>query len=161
MLVRLLIAAVVSLLSGSVALAFPPGTAQSNDSLLVVVSATCPASDISLATLRRAFSSLPAEHAGMRLIPINHPTGSLMRAAFDEALFSLDVQAMARFWVDKRIRDEGAPPKAVPSPKMAVRVVASLPGAITYATRDLLSPSVKALSIDGVGPSQPGYPLTP
>ena len=156
---RLVIAAVVFTLSTGVALALPRGPSPGSEPLLVVVAATFPADDISMSTLRRAFASLPAEVAGVRLIPIHHPTGTPMRAAFDEALFGLDIEAMARFWVDRRIRDEGAPPKSVPTPKLAVRVVASLPGAITYATRDLLSASVKVLSIDGKRVHQPGYQL--
>ena len=53
----------------------------------------------------------------------------------------------AQFRDVRRIRDEG----------LAVRVVAAVPAAITYARRSLLNHKVKALSIDGKSAGNPGY----
>ena len=137
-----------------------PGVASAaGQPMLVVVAASFPVTNITLADLRRAFQGQAAEAAGKRLIPINHPTGSPLRASFDRAVLGLEPAEVGRFWVDKRIRDEGAPPKTAPSAELALRIVASLPGAITYVGQEGLNPTVKALTVDGKSGGQAGYPL--
>ncbi|MDB4988724.1 MAG: hypothetical protein JWN04_3902 [Myxococcaceae bacterium] len=149
------------LLLGAVAWPVTHGRARAaGKPLVVVVSASFAPKDIELATLRRAFSGHAADLAGKRLIPINHPNGSALRVAFDKQVLGLEAADVGKFWIDKRIRDEGSPPKSVPSVELAVRVAASLPGAITYALLEQLSPSVKVLTIDGKAPTSAGYPLS-
>jgi len=129
-------------------------------SVVVVVAASSAAKDIDVATLRRLFSGQPADVAGKRLIPINHPAGTPLRTSFDKQVLGLNAADVGKFWIDKRIRDEGAPPKTVPSAELAVRIAASLPGAITYALLEQVNASVKVLTVDGKAHSAAGYPLS-
>jgi hypothetical protein len=127
--------------------------------LLVIVGLSFPVNDIQLADLKSAFTGRATYRKDTRLIPLNYAVGNPQRAAFDRAILGLEPAEVGRFWVDRRIRDEGNPPKVVPSAELAIRVAAVLPGAVTYGTTANLMPKVKVLTIDGVTAGQPGYPL--
>ena len=126
--------------------------------LLVIVGLKFPVKDIRLADLKTLFRGEPTVVTGKRLIPINHDLGTSARVAFDRALLGLSPDAVGRFWVDRRIRDEGSPPKSV-APELALRIVVALPNAVTYGTQAQLNPKVMAISIDGKHAGQPGYDL--
>jgi hypothetical protein len=128
-----------------------PGTrAEAAHPLLVVISSATGIKDISAALLRRAFQGYPAEYAsGKKLVPLNHPTGTVERHRFDRAVLGLAPEEVGPFWVDQRIRGTAQPPRTVPSPELAVRVVLSFAGAITYAGPELLKPGLNVLTIDG------------
>lgn len=127
--------------------------------LLVIVGLSFPSNDIQLAELKSAYTGRATYRSGTRLIPLNYAVGSDQRVAFDRAILGLEPADVGRFWVDRRIRDEGNPPKVVPTPDLAVRVAAALPGALTYGTNVNVTPKVKVLTIDGVAAGQRGYPL--
>ncbi len=128
--------------------------------LVVIVGTATPLKDVTTALLRRAFLGEAAEYvSGKRLIPINHPPATPMREQFDNAILGLKPEEVGRFWIDRRIRDQPPPPKTVPSVELAVRIVMSLPGAISYVTQDMVNDKVRALPIDGKTPGQPGYLL--
>jgi hypothetical protein len=127
--------------------------------LLVVVGVTFPADDIKLADLKTAFRGQATTVGGKRIIPINHPIGSPLRVAMDKTLLGLEPSAVARFWVDRRIRDEGNPPTTASTPELALRIAASLASSITYSSKALLNPKVKALTIDGKAAGAAGYAL--
>jgi hypothetical protein len=128
--------------------------------LVVVVAAASPIKDVELTLLRRAFEGAVAEVGGKRVIPINHPAGSPLRVAFDKQVLGLKAEDVGKFWIDKRIRDEGSPPKTVPSPDLAVRITGSLPGSITYCTQEMLNATVRAVTIGGKAAGSAGYPLS-
>ena len=136
-----------------------PLPAASSDPLLVIVGLQFPGDDVRLLDLKTAFRGQPTTIAGKRMIPINHPVGSTLRASFDRVILGLEPSAVGRYWVDRRIRDEGTPPTNAPSPEIAVRVVATLIGAVTYGSRTMLTPKVRALKVDGKAVGQPGYAL--
>ncbi|MET0341219.1 MAG: hypothetical protein ABW252_09460 [Polyangiales bacterium] len=154
------------LILGSVAvlvalvLAPQPHAVRAAQPIVVIVGAKSAATDIDLGTLRRAFEGAPATLSGQRLIPVNHGTTAATRIAFDRQILKLEPGDVGKFWIDKRIRDEGAPPKTVPTPDLAVRLAGSVPGIITYGTQDLVNAAVKVLTIGGKAPGQPGYPLS-
>lgn len=128
--------------------------------LLVIVGHATGMTDISLAVLRRAFHNEPATTpAGKRLIPFNHALGGPERALFDRAVLGLEPGEVGQFWIRRRIRDEGLPPRTLPSPEMAVRVVASLPNAITYIDSKTASSGIRVLRVDGKLSTDPGYLL--
>jgi hypothetical protein len=138
----------------------PSPARAATEPLLVVAGLTFPAQDVRLADLKSAFRGTATLVAGKRLIPVNHTLETPLRIEFDRVVLGLEPAAVGRFWVDRRIRDEGSPPTTV-APEMAVRVAASLPGAVTYATKAMLNPKLKVLSVEGKHASQPGYPLRP
>jgi hypothetical protein len=134
--------------------------AAANHTLLVIVGNATGMTDISLAMLRSAFQSEPATTpAGKRLLPFNHPVGSPERTLFDRAVLGLEPDEVGRFWINRRIRDEGLSPRTLPAVDMAVRVVASLPGAITYVGSKTATTGVRVLRVDGKLPTDPGYLL--
>jgi ABC-type phosphate transport system substrate-binding protein len=129
-------------------------------SLVVIVAAAAPVKDISAANLRRAFLGEGlATPDGKRFIPLNHPPGTPTRAAFDKAVLGLAADQVGAFWIDRKIRDQSPPPRTAPSPDLAARIAASLPGAITYVAPTMVNASVKVLTIDGKAPGQAGYLL--
>jgi hypothetical protein len=144
------------------AVVFPLQTSRvkaAGEPILVIVGLSFPENDIELADLKSAFTGRATYRSGMRLIPLNYAVGNPQRVAFDRAILGLEPAEVGRFWVDRRIRDEGTPPKTVPSVDLAIRVAAALPGAVTYGTTAQLSAKVKALTVDGVKAGDRGYLL--
>jgi ABC-type phosphate transport system substrate-binding protein len=132
--------------------------AQAHDPLVVIVSLQTSMTDISLATLRRVFQGEATNATdGKRLIPMNSPLKSAERELFDRKVLGLEPAAVGRFWIDRRIRDEGLPPRTLPSVDLGVRVVASYPGAIAYVRASVAGKSVRILKVDGKSYSDPGY----
>jgi len=142
----------------SIAGAVSPLSQAADQPLVPVVAATNPIQDISKATLRRAFSGEPTSGPGGKLIPLNQPPGTPARSEFDKAILGLDPEGVTKFWIDQRIRGQGAAPRAVPS-AMLMRVVPQLAGAITYLRANEVTAGLKALTVDGKKSSDPGYLL--
>jgi hypothetical protein len=136
----------------------PHARAQVRRPLLVIVSSTTEITDISFATLRRVFSGSSAEYRpGKRFLPLNHPIGSSDRVLFDRTVMGLAPDDVGRYWVDQKIRGSAPPPRTLPSAELAVRVVASFPGAITYTDPSLVGPGLKILTVDNRAVSDPSY----
>jgi len=136
--------------------AAPPSSTE----LVVVVGAQSPLRDISRSTLRRAYLGEVTEDHGARLVPLNQPPGAPARVAFDRALLGLLPDAIARFWIDQRIRGQGSAPRAIPTVPLLLRVLAQLPGGISYLRRADLpanATTVRVLTVDGKKPGDAGY----
>lgn len=130
------------------------------DPLVVIVSASTGLTNITLPALRRAFSGAPIDYeAGKRFIPLNAPADAPERVKFDRAVLGMTPDEVGRYWVDQRIRGKTQPPRVIANTQLAVRVVASLPGAITYVRASLVNATVRALTIDGRGPAEDDYLL--
>jgi len=139
----------------------PRVTHASSGPLLVVVGPSFPGTDIGLGELKTSFRGRVVFVRGTRLIPLNHALGSALRVAFDRVALGLEPAAVGRFWIDQRIRDGGKPPTTAPTLDLALRAVATLPGAITYATRSDVQQHqrLKVLTVDGKAADDPGYAL--
>jgi hypothetical protein len=134
--------------------------AQAHSPLALVVGVELKLSEISLATLRTVFRSEVAYAPdGKRFVPLNAPLKSYERALFDRKVLGLAPDEVAQFWITRRIRDEGLPPRTLPSTELGLRVVASYPGAITYVSSKIVRAGVRVLKVDGKLPSDPGYLL--
>lgn len=138
-----------------------PHANAATEPLLVIVAAAFPANDVSFATLKETFRGRPATLAGQRLVPVNHPADVEPRVSFDQVVLKLRPAEVGRYWVDAKIRDVGRPPTTAGNSDLAVRIVASLPNAISYATRAMITPKVKALTVDGKASNDSGYALKP
>ena len=99
---------------------------------------------------------------GKRLIPFNLIVGTTARAVLDKVLFGLTQERIPYYWIDRKVREGVDAPRVLPSREMALRVAASLKGAITYvdAAPSVVLATLRVLSIDGFSPSAPDYPLT-
>jgi hypothetical protein len=142
--------------AGAPRAAAPPSSTE----LVVVVAAQSPLHDISRSALRRAYLSEVTEDHGARLVPLNQPPGMPARVAFDRALLGLEPDAIARFWIDQRIRGQGSAPRAIPTVSLLLRVLAQLPGGISYLRRSDLPANftaVKVITVDGKKPGDAGY----
>lgn len=163
--IKLSCAGLLALALLATALVEPPPSrtqAQPSQQMLVIVANTMGTSDIDLGTLRRLFEGYPTEYRGTRLIAFNQSLGTPARTSFDRAVLGLGPDQVGRFWMDQRIRQASQPPRVIPSPELVVRVVVSLRGGVGYligAPKDLPK-GVRNLSINGKGPTDPGYPLS-
>jgi hypothetical protein len=157
----LLSTAVVVALSVAAGTGAPRAAGSSSGTeLVVVVGAGSPLHDISRSTLRRAYLGEVTEDHGARLVPLNQPPGAIARVAFDRALLGLEPDAIARFWIDQRIRGQGSAPRAIPTVPLLLRVLAQLPGGISYLRRADLpanATAVKVITVDGKKPGDTGY----
>ena len=130
------------------------------NALVIVVGAQSPLRDISRKALRRAYLGEVTEEQGMRLVALNQQPGSPARVGFDRTLLGLEPDAMARFWIDQRIRGQGSAPRAIPNVPLLLRVLAQLPGGVSYVRANELpanAPGVRVLTIDGKKVGDGGY----
>jgi hypothetical protein len=74
---------------------------------------------------------------GTPIVPINAPPGSELRVTFDRVVLRLDPDEVGRFWIDRRVRGLGVPPRHLGDPSSILRVVEKLNGSIGYAPHDL------------------------
>jgi hypothetical protein len=111
------------------------------------------------ALLKSAFRGQPISANGKRIIPVNHPLESRLRVSFDRLVLGLEPAAVGRFWVDLRIRDQGRPPSSAPSPELALRVVAALPGRSHVCDQERSDTKLKVLTVDDKAAGELGYAL--
>jgi ABC-type phosphate transport system substrate-binding protein len=106
--------------------------------LAVIVNPQMRVSHLSAVELETLFTrSQTRWDDGTPIVPINTPPGSDTRVAFDRAVLRLDPDAVGRFWIDRRIRGLGLPPRHVAESGTILRVVEKLKGAIGYTPEDL------------------------
>jgi hypothetical protein len=127
--------------------------------LAIVVAKNSPLDNLSFGDLKRLYMGDPVDARGKRLIPLALQNRSPERIQFDRAVLGMTPDAAARYWVDRRIRGESGPPKAIDSPQILLRVVDKLDGALGYVRADSVTGAVKVLRIDGKTPSDAGYRL--
>ena len=58
----------------------------------------------------------------------------------------MDPDAVARFWLDRRVRSGSPPPRQAPDPVMIARLVAKLEGAIGYVPESLVARDVRVVA---------------
>src|SRR5690606_14980324 len=100
---------------------------------LVVVVHPSVGEAISMADLGAIFTTRKQSwNGGKRIVPFNFPAKHEVRVAFDEAVLSMDPDAVARYWIDRKIRGGNPPPKQIQNAELVVRLVEKLDGAIGY-----------------------------
>jgi hypothetical protein len=106
--------------------------------LAVVVHASTPVAALSAMEMETVFTRDQTRwDDGTPIVPINTSPGSESRVLFDKAVLRLDPESVGRFWIDRRIRGLGLPPRHVAEPGTIVRVVEKLAGAISYVPEPL------------------------
>ncbi|HKP57557.1 MAG TPA: hypothetical protein VJV78_12590 [Polyangiales bacterium] len=107
--------------------------ATSEEALLVIVHAQSPVAQVSGYEVEALFTRGQTRwDDGTAVYPFSLPANSPPREQFDRAVLHLNPDQVGRFWLDRRIRGMGMPPKQVPTPTMMLQIVANLPGAIGY-----------------------------
>ncbi len=84
---------------------------------------------------------------GDPIVPFNLVPQTAERTLFDQTVLGLSPAAVARYWIDRKIRGGAPPPRAVPNAGIALRVVASLATSIAYVPPDLLTSDVRAVAL--------------
>jgi ABC-type phosphate transport system substrate-binding protein len=83
---------------------------------------------------------------GNRIVVLNLPAGDSFRVAFDRVALHMNPDEVGRFWVDVRVRGNDRPPRQIPTPEFAMRIVSKLVDAITYLPVGLIAPDVKIVA---------------
>jgi ABC-type phosphate transport system substrate-binding protein len=127
--------------------------------LVLVVGKDSPINSLSHAELNRLFSGDAIKVDGQPLVPFAMAPGRPERHAFDQVVLGMSPEEANKYWIDRRIRGQGNPPKSAPSPDVMARVVGSFPAAIGYLPTSALNPSLKPVAIDGKSYTDRGYLL--
>jgi hypothetical protein len=96
---------------------------------------------------------------GKKLLPLNRGTNTHERVGFDRTVLGMTPEEAARYWIDRRIRGLSGAPKSVDPANVLQKVVARLPGSISYVRQHELTDAVKVVKIDGKLPGDAGYPV--
>jgi hypothetical protein len=140
----------------------PSGPAPANAAetgLVLVVAKGNPIGGVTRAELNRIFSGDSVKIDGQPVVPFALAANLPERHAFDEAVLGLNPEEVSKYWIDRRIRGQGNPPKSAPSPEVMAKVVASFPAAMGYVPAAALTPALKPLAIDGKAYTDRGYLL--
>lgn len=115
------------------ALVCAPFARAGEDDLDVIVHSGTPVTALGAVELEALFTRTQTRWPdGSSVVPLSFPSGSNTRTQFDRAVLRLGPDQVARFWLDRRIRGLGAPPKQVTSATLMLSVVRNLPGSIGY-----------------------------
>jgi ABC-type phosphate transport system substrate-binding protein len=135
-----------------------PARAAGNGLVLVVGKAN-PISNVTKAELNRLFSADPIKIDGQSVVPFALAPSLAERRAFDQVVLGMSPEEVNKFWIDRRIRGQGNPPKSAPSPEVIAKVVANFPGAMGYVPATSLTSALKPVAIDGKTYLETGYLL--
>ncbi len=140
--------------SASSAFAAPPV------SLVLVTAAGTALENISSGDLRQLFlGETVRDGANTKLVPLNQPAGSPEREHFDRRVLGLSPDAMARYWIDQKVRGLKGAPRNLSPPQMIARVVERFPGAVAYLRPEHMISSLRAVKIEGRVHTAPQYAL--
>jgi hypothetical protein len=133
-----LIALWIALVALLVAALAAPVRASTSLELAVIVHARTRVAAMSAVEIETVFTRTQTRwDDGTPIVPINTSPGSESRVLFDQAVLRLEPEAVGRFWIDRRIRGLGLPPRHVSDPATIARVVEKLEGAIGYVPEEL------------------------
>lgn len=58
----------------------------------------------------------------------------------------MSAEEVAKYWIDQRVRGGAPPPRQVPDPALALRLVAKLPGSVAYVPSSMVNSQVKVVA---------------
>jgi hypothetical protein len=140
----------IALLVIGLCLAVAGSASADSKKLVVVVAKGSGVVNISRGDLKRCFLGEQVSADGKTLVPFNAAPSTPERSGFDKAVLGMSPDEVGRFWVDRKIRGQGAAPRALPSPAHIAKVAAKFPGAIGYLTADQMTSDIQAVAVDGV-----------
>jgi hypothetical protein len=141
------------------ALSTPEDARAETQVIAIVVDRDNPRSDIGVEELRSLFLGKRGEWPdGTRAVPVDLEPGA-SRHAFCAAVLRMSEAEYERYWVDQRVRGAGAGPRSLSAAGLVIRLVARVRGAVGYVPLSRVDGTVKVLTVGGVRPGEPGYPL--
>jgi hypothetical protein len=136
-----------------------PSAVAAEGGLVLVVAKDSPIGNVTRAELNRMFSGDALKIDGQPVVPFALAPTRPERRAFDQLVLGMSPDEANKYWIDRRIRGQGNPPKSAPSPEVLARVVASFPAAIGYLPAGALTAGLRAVAIDGKSYTDHGYLL--
>ena len=116
--------------------------------------------DIPIETLRAIFLKQRRKWSdGKAIIVLNFKAKNPVRVTFDRIVLKMLPEQAAAYWIDRRIRGGGHPPRSLISAHLIQRIVARNPQVISYVFADELTENVKTLKVNGHAPGTSQYPL--
>jgi len=157
-LAQILVAAFL-LISSSALLAQDEIVASS--AMAIVTHKDLPVDNLSLAELRSIFlADRQFWENRMRITLLVRAPQSDERSFILERIYQMSEAQFRQYWIAKMFRAEvPRGPKIVLSTGMALDLVVAIPGSISFALADAVTDDVKVIRIDGLLPSDDGYPL--
>jgi hypothetical protein len=157
---------IVALALGSVALGVAaraeaePAGKPSPQEIAVVVNPKNKKSGISLSELR----AIMLRHRtrwpdGKVIVFLNRQAGSKIRKAMDRIVLKMSPDQSAAYWIDRKIRGKGSPPRSFGSGLLIQRIVSNTREAVSYVMASKVKPGVKVLKVEGMLPGGEGYAL--
>ncbi len=133
-------------------------SAQELPALAVVVHPASAVEDLTMDDLRHLFlgqTSTWGDAGAVRLCEFAAERGTFYRSVLHMAETQID-----RHWIGVVFRgDRIEPPVKVARIDELLRLVSATPGALAFVPLDSVSGGVKILSIEGVRPGEPSYPI--
>ena len=124
-----------------------PASALAGQRIAVVVNAKNPVKSLGLDEIEAIFKALKRSFpGGKRILPFNFPARDPLRVAFDRAALHMEPGAVARYWIDQRVRGGQHPPTQVPTISMMREVVSKLESAIGYLPTSEVKSGVKVVA---------------
>lgn len=132
-----------------------------SDAIAIVAHKDTQVDNLSLSELRNIFL------ANQQFWPDRTRITLLVRAPQSEerdfvlnTIYQMEEGQFRQYWIAKMFRAEvPRGPKIVFSTDMMMELVIAIPGSISFANSSELTDDVKVIRIDGLLPSDPGYPL--
>jgi len=133
----------------------------SREPLAIVVAKSSSVHELSLYDLKRLYLGDNMNTPdGKKMLPLNRGTNTEDRVGFDKSVLGMTPEEAARYWIDRRIRGRSGAPKAVDPANVLQKVVAKLPGSISYVRQHEVTDAVKIVKVDGKLPGDAGYPIS-
>ncbi|HEY6728354.1 MAG TPA: hypothetical protein VI197_30295 [Polyangiaceae bacterium] len=133
----------------------------SQEPLAIVVAKNSAVHEMSLYQLKRLYlgDSMNTPD-GKKLLPLNRGTNTHERVGFDKTVLNMTPEEAARYWIDRRIRGLSGAPKSVDPANVLQKVVARLPGSVSYVRQSEVTDTVKVIKVEGKLPGDAGYPVS-
>ncbi|HKW64629.1 MAG TPA: hypothetical protein VJN89_18905 [Candidatus Acidoferrum sp.] len=127
----------------------------------VVVNDDTPATDLSLAEVRKVFlGERQYWNAKLPVVLLIRAPVARERDVVLRVIYQMTESQFKQFWVAKIFRAEvAAPPKIVYSNDLQYELVTAMPGAIAFVDARNVRPGVKVVRVDGMLPGDRNYPL--
>ena len=156
---RLAAACLVGTLAWASAIADEPSAR--NQAIAIVVHDGTHIDDVSIDQLRRIFLAEQQFWPDRsRITLLVRAPGAYEREFVLERIYQMNENQFRKYWIAKMFRAEvPSGPRIVFSTNMALELVTAIPGSITFMNASDIDETVKVVRVDGLLPSDDGYPL--
>lgn len=129
--------------------------------IIVVVHESVAARDLSMNELRElVLGTRRFWPNGMRVELIVEATPSPGRRAFVQTISEMSDLRFRQYWVGQVFNQRATrSPRAAPNRRLALAMVAAIPGSLTVVEEGPMPPGTRVLTIEGLSPDHPDYPL--